>query len=190
MRKVLTAIALVATIGSVGTAEGAYTYRRTVTLRADPCAALCSYWVPNTPTVKPPTVPADPTTWDPTSEDPLAIYDQLIMATETEENACRKPSPAGSYRDIVVTAPKYTNMLEFKAKPVIDWDLFICSKPRTGNNGVVLSSGANDTSDTDCQTGCAERALIPVRAGLKYVLRAYNWSDTDPLVATYTFYRR
>jgi hypothetical protein len=173
MRKLLILVVALAAMAAVVPAN-AYTIKTGKKIySADPCAVACSYWGFD--------IPADPTKIDPMTYDPETIIDG-------ERFACTKPSPAGSWGDLVVTAPTGANLLKFYGTPEGDWDLFICSKPSVGNNGRLLASGANDASDPNCIMGCPESVRIPVKAGRKYVLRAYNWLDTENLTARYAFY--
>ena len=195
MRKILILTAIVAAFASMVPAQAGTTYRRTATFKGTPCAATCAYWVPKAPSApSAPKVPADPTTADPVAfaDKVLDIPFGVIDSTDSQSAACTAPSPAGSFADVVATAPKGTNYLVFSATPTVDWDLFICAKPTRGNNGKLLAVGANPVADANdptmtCAIGCYEEVHIPVVAGRKYVLRAYNWSDPDNLTAKYTF---
>ncbi len=178
MRKLLILAVITAAMASITPSQAYVIKKGTKTFRASPCAALCAYWVPNTPA-------------DPTKIDPMTYNPETLL--ESTKNACTRPSPAGSWSDLVVTAPLGANLLAFSGTPVGDWDLFICAKPASGNNGRWLGTGANAAINLTkpletCVTGCYEKVRIPVVAGRRYVLRAYNWLDTDAFKGTYVFY--
>jgi hypothetical protein len=104
-----------------------------------------------------------------------------FVAGDGNPYACTEPFPPGSYEDKILRAPKGAKLLRFQAYPVTDWDVAFCTP---GNK--YISFAANTA--TDCQFGCVETANIKVKAGKRYLIRAYNWSDTDPLPAKYWFY--
>jgi hypothetical protein len=100
--------------------------------------------------------------------------------------ACKAPFPPNSYADKVLTAPSTADFLVLKLYPTIDWDMFLCSKPSRGNNGRQLAMGANDATG-DCSVGCVETIRYRVKPGVRYVVRAYNWSDTPDVTGRYWF---
>jgi hypothetical protein len=108
-------------------------------------------------------------------------------------DACRAPSPEGSWDEIVVTATG--TLLTVEVAPRVDWDSFICTKPESGTNGEVLVVGANLIGDECDNTlgssnlvpiGCDEVLQIGTEPGTRYVVRAYNVAD--PFPAPYTIW--
>ena len=125
-----------------------------------PCTVVCAYW--------------------------LDIANGVVPGVKFAE--CPAPFPSGSYADKVLTAPSKARFLTLKLYPTADWDMFLCSKPKSGNNGRLLKEGANDVAG-DCQVGCVETIKYSVKPGTKYVVRAYNWSDVPTVKGRYTFSR-
>lgn len=156
--------------------------KKTVTFAwVPPCATVCSY------NINLNALPSDPA--DAPSADPLDLLGETA-------NGCTDPGPAGSYVDIIVTAPKGARALTLAAVPTVDWDTFICAKPKAGKTGSkLLAAGVNPAADAEsaepgCILGipaCPEKAVAAVKPGIKYVLRAFNYSDPLDLVGTYTF---
>src|ERR1051325_6257437 len=110
---------------------------------------------------------------------------------------CENPFPDLSYKDVVTqpapTPPAGKKMiLDFTTTPDTDWDTWICTLLSNGShNGGELAAGANILGelcanrwapDTPVPVGCEEEAEAPAEAGIRYVLRASNWSPTadDP----------
>lgn len=93
---------------------------------------------------------------------------------DTTTTACSDPAPDGSYADKVVVAPRGANTLIFTASPVVDWDTFICF------GRAMLGRSLRGAGEQ-------EVILANVRAGRRYILRAYNFSDVDDLPASYVF---
>jgi hypothetical protein len=176
MRKLLPLLSAIAVTAALMPAHAKTLMSKQVTFAANPCAAICAYQVPF------PTDPNKVSTFDPKKFD-ATKYDPTVDPTA---QACTEPFPAGGYKDVVVRAPKGAHYLIFAGTPTVDWDLFVCAKPHTGNNGPMIAYSANSDLQA-CQVGCAERAFARVVQYRYYVLRAYNYSDPDSLVATYRF---
>lgn len=100
-------------------------------------------------------------------------------------DACRYPSPAESFDDIVLKAPTGARQLIVLVNPTVEWDLFICSKPSKGNNGSLIAENLNNFFE--CQVTCSERVQLKITAGRSYVLRAYNVWDPADLTGRYWF---
>ena len=140
-----------------------------------PCFTACSYYVS----------PHDPAT----AATAIAFEEDFH---KQQSYACTNPGPAGSWRDLVLTAPKGATHLKVEATPDVDWDLVLCGKPHHGNNGKLLAWEKQERSpsldeEDPCVVGCKDTLLIKVKAGTKYVLRAYSWIDPNDLVARYWF---
>ncbi len=88
--------------------------------------------------------------------------------------ACTKPGPPGTYADKVVTAPRYSTYLIFRAYPVTDWDIFVCYGTK------LMGYSYNSVEES-------ERIFARVVSGRKYTLRAFNFADAEPLPARYVF---
>lgn len=104
-----------------------------------------------------------------------------FVAGDGAPYACNSPFPEGSYDQITVTAPARATLLRIDAFPVVDWDVYVCTP-----SGGLVAEGA--TAAVDCPYGCKESISALVKPGKKYVIRAYNWSDYEPLPAKYWFY--
>jgi hypothetical protein len=173
MRKLLILLVAVSASVSLVQANAKDIQKKTVTMSATPClVALCPYWQPHA---------SNPTVF-------------VTANIDTEDNqkesafACTEPGPAQFYRDVVVTTPKGAKLLVARYKPSVDWDVWICAKPKSGNNGAMLARESGQGSDpTLCQASCPSFVSTKVKPGVKYVLRAYNFSDYDPLKLTYVF---
>jgi hypothetical protein len=177
MRKTLILLVGVAAALAVLPAHAKTISRKTATLSALPCAAVtCSYYTPHT---------SNPgaffTQWG------YAVDDSYKKDADAETAfACTEPLSASTYKDIVVAAPRGSKLLLINYKPTIDWDVFVCAKPKSGNNGPMLASENVPTIDS-CQAGCPSYVSLKVKPGVKYVIRAYNFSDYDSLKLTYAF---
>jgi hypothetical protein len=201
MIKKATVAVLIAGLGlTLMPAQAKALARKNITFTAEvPCHFVCAYWTN-------PLFAPDPTTFDPTTDDPEAFADRaadraLLTAHAGTPAGCTHPTPEGSYDDKVVKAPKKATWLVFEAWPEVDWDIFVCAAPKKGKTGSrYITSGANSAgavggsgddlcSQTADTLGCPEKIQISVKAGRKYVLRAYNWADPSPLRARYSFYR-
>jgi hypothetical protein len=116
-----------------------------------PCSQACSY---NTPT----------------------LSDPLNPLTQDIQLACTAPSPPGSYSDLVVTAPPGANQIFITQTPRVDWDLFLCAKPKSGNNGAYIRK---EWSDPHCLTfACKTTLSAPVVPGTRYVVRNFNVDES------------
>lgn len=143
--------------------------KKAITFRAaTPCTAICAYQT------------------GPLSDD-VAATAGVGNPIGGKFDACGAPFPAGSWADVVVTAPRLANTLVFRIFPAVDWDSFICTKPARGKSR-QLATGANSVDPT-CLYGCEEEVSIRVRPGTKYILRAFNFSDPYVLPADYRFLR-
>lgn len=171
MKRILALAAVAAfALGAAVPAEAKTIARKSYTVKIAnapvPCTGVCAYWV------------------DDLNNSELGIRFQ----------ACKAPFPQGSYTDIVLRAPDGANHLKIVAYPLIDWDLFLCSKPARGNNGRQLAQGANAATDTDgcsfgAALGCIEHMSAKVVEGRRYVLRSYNWSDVADMPVKVTWSR-
>jgi hypothetical protein len=170
MRKAL--IVLVAAAAALAMAPAsAKTFKKaTVKLSATPCAVACSYWQPHA---------SNPSVWA------GSLSGNPSDGNKQDAFACTNPSPAGSYADVVVTAPAGAKLLLANYRPTVDWDVFICLKPKVGNNGPMV--GEEDFANTTTPNS-PSYASTKVRPGVKYVIRAYNWVDYDFLKLTYQFF--
>jgi hypothetical protein len=109
------------------------------------------------------------------------------------ESTCadEPPSPDGSWSDEHVKVPETVQIgdtdqegvpteLVFTLSPQIDHDSWICYEtPHDGKR--YVATGANTTSEM-CAPGpiaCEEQITIPVVPGEEFVLRIYNWADTN-----------
>jgi hypothetical protein len=171
VRKLLILVVAGAAAASMVPAHAKTIQKKTVTLSALPCLiVLCPNWLPH----------AD----HPTGPVPFTEAD----VQKNLSYACTSPIVSNVYADVVVTAPKGAKILVADYKPTIDWDVFICAKPKSGNNGAMLANENASSSDpTACPTSCKSFASTKVKPGTKYVIRAYNFSDYDSLKLTYTF---
>jgi hypothetical protein len=168
---------LVATITCLGIipAHAKALGSKTVTMNATPCAALCSYNVPHA---------SDPT---------LFVNSELGSAADSERQtayACTEPEPAGSYADVVVKAPAGAKLLVLNYQPSVDWDAFICLKPKSGNNGPMVGRETDATFVIGgaCTANCKSTATAKVKPGVQYVIRGYNFDSPDSLKMKYTFF--
>src|SRR5688572_6467037 len=126
MKKMILGMTLVALALSLQPASAKTLTRRSVTFEAAvPCTTLCAYNVD----------------WRFVDDEAVAetkgtqagpVYKTAPVRgpfRSTSPQACSNPFPAGSYDDVVVTAPRYSRTLVFQIYPSVDWDSFICSKP-------------------------------------------------------------
>ena len=173
LRKLLILLVAASAAASMVQANARDIQKKTVTLTATPClVALCPYWQPHA---------SDPT---------VAVTANISTADNQKESAfaCTEPGPSQFYRDVVVTAPAGAKLLVARYKPSVDWDVWICGKPKNGDNGPMLARESGAGSDvTVCQESCPSYVSTKVKPGVKYVLRAYNFSDYDSLKLTYVF---
>src|SRR5436309_12658768 len=141
MRKLLILLLAVSAAASLVQANAKDIQKKTVTLSATPClVALCPYWQPHASN---PTVFLTANTSDADNQKESAF-------------ACTEPGPAQFYRDVVVTAPKGAKLLVARYTPSVDWDVWICAKPKSGNNGPMLARESGQGSDvTVCQASWA-----------------------------------
>jgi hypothetical protein len=125
-----------------------------------PCALACSYWV------------------QPSNQ-----------GVNNLSAACTEPFPPTSYVDHVVTAPRGARSLMVQISPTVDWDSFICAKPKVGNAGAMLASGgiSSDCAGGVGTPGCVEISVASVKAGKSYIIRTYNFSDPADLPVEYWF---
>jgi hypothetical protein len=115
-----------------------------------------------------------------------------------DELACVDPSPAGSWTDLVVTAPAGANHLKLVGLPETDWDIALCAYPARGGSARYIAMEDqqgnpfitdNLTNGTACVTGCPDVISVAVKAGRKYIVRAYNFADSADLRVQYEFKR-
>jgi hypothetical protein len=176
MRKTLVLLVVAAAALGMLPAHAKTLGRKTVTMNATPCAAVCSYNIPHA---------SNPT---------LFVSSFLGLNAGDDEKqtayACTEPEPAGSYADVVAVAPKGAKILILNYQPSVDWDAFICAKPKSGNNGPMVAheSDATFVLGGACTVNCKSEAVGKVKPGQKYVIRAYNFDSPDSLKMTYTFY--
>lgn len=105
--------------------------------------------------------------------------------------ACTKPGADGTFVDKVVTVPRGATYFRVDYLPDVDWDLYLCAKPKTGNAGRMIAN--EDYDDTTCAdpvgvVACKSWVSSKVKAGQKIIVRAYNFSDPSDLKATAKFY--
>lgn len=135
---------------------------------AVPCAVVaCTYWHPN------PDAP------------------ETAAELDNTPRGCTDPID-GTFVDKVLKAPTGATYLKVSYQPDVDWDLFICAKPRTGSAGRFIAYEAYDAES--CADGtpigivnCKSWVTAKVRAGTSYVIRAYNFADPSDLRATARF---
>jgi hypothetical protein len=115
------------------------------------------------------------------------VLDPLDLTTSDYKLGCTAPGPAGSYSDLVVTAPKGANQIYITETPRTSWDLFLCAKPARGNNGAYINKS---WTDPHCQAlglvGCKNTLSAPVVPGRKYVVRNFNSYDAPGATITGT----
>lgn len=110
--------------------------------------------------------------------------------TQEQEATCATaPSTVpGSWADHVVTVPDAVpgegvpTELAFLLDPDVDHDAWICRAEPGANGRRYVATGANTTTEM-CVVGpiaCREQVTIPVTPGETFVLRVYNWADTNP----------
>jgi len=110
----------------------------------------------------------------------LCAYQVADGVAPSKIQTCAHPFPAGSYSDVVVTAPRGATGLLFEGRPTGDWDYFVCDGARnlSGSSASVGSVGATEV------------AFVPVRPGHRYTIRGYNFSDVFPSVGSVRFIQR
>jgi len=92
--------------------------------------------------------------------------------------ACSAPGPEGSFADVTFVAPRGIKGVSITAEPLVDWDLFLCSM-----------SGKLMAYSYEMAFG-AEEIFRQVKPGRRYIVRAYNFSDIEPVLeAQLTFIR-
>jgi hypothetical protein len=173
MKRGIVGVAFVALTIGFGPTQAGTIKKGTLTFNASvPCAvALCSYWFNEE---------------DPTATAACPAGTEADACERLSSYACTHPRVEGTYDDKILKAPKGAKLLQLAYTPDVDWDLYICKKPATGNNGTWLASEQVDAL-TDCQVGCAATLTAKVKAGQRYVVRGYNFSDPSALKATYKF---
>jgi hypothetical protein len=90
-------------------------------------------------------------------------------------------APPGSWDDIPVKVPgKVSGLVPFfmlvHAVPSVDFDVYVC---RVEGDQYELAGGSANSGCTPVteESTCAEDVRIPVKAGQRYIIRAYNWFD-------------
>jgi hypothetical protein len=165
-------VALLAVVAGLAPGRAGTIKQGTLTFQASVprAVALCPYWL--------------------NEEDPQATADcassqsPAVCKTLTSY-ACTHPRVEGTYDDNILKAPKGAKVLQVTYTPDVDWDLYICKKPASGNNGPFLANEQGVA--TDCQVGCQATLTAKVKPGRRYVVRGYNFADPGTLTATYKF---
>lgn len=190
MRKFMLAALAVVAAASIVPASAKTISSKTLTFKAQvPCAAVCTYWLPHQespgtfavlPWVAGTTNPVDG------SALPVIERDEDKAYAKQSSYACTQPSPEGSYDDYVVTAPRGSYRMKITYTPTVDWDVYICNKPKSGNNGSLVASETVPYLE-ECPASCESYVAATVKPGRRYVIRAYNWSDPSDLIARLKF---
>lgn len=199
MKKSVLVLLAAAVALSLVPATAATSKSKTLTFDAAvPCAAAaCSYWLPHQES--PGTfgvlpwlagtsldgTPAEGLAELPLEEDEDAAYDKQTAY------GCTAPLVAETFTDHVLTVPSKAKSVKITYTPGIDWDVYICAKPKVGNNGRMLAfesvnaSGCADYVETINfgSIGCPSTVMSKVKPGTKIVVRGYNFADVDTLSA-------
>lgn len=157
-----------------------------------PCSVVCPYWL-DTANVDLDGNGENDIAFDP-CRNPGGTADALsdVPGVPYEEGVV--------FDDLLVgPSPDTAVVLIVEIRPLVDWDLFICSQDGVWLSGpgcYLQSSLCGNTCDnhlgpqSPVLVGCKDRQVINVAEGRSYQVRAYNYSDPLPVQGRYCFSTR